>query len=119
MWSGSNLRSRSVVAAHGRSRPWRRVVAALAVCSCAALWGGSGSAAASYACGLVKVKNGHTMRVQVVRGTLSCSLVRVVMRYSAPAPGDLPSGWACSGSTRGTITCTRGNRTVRWRAIYY
>jgi hypothetical protein len=119
MWSGSNLRSRSVVASGRCSRPWRRVIAALVECSCAALWGGSASAAASYACGLAKVKNGHTMRVQVIRGNVLCSLARVVMRYSTPTPGDLPSAWACSGSTRGTITCTKGNRTVHGRAIYY
>lgn len=96
-------------------------MAVVVACSCAALWGGAGPAAASYPCGLVKVINGHTMRVQVVRGTVSCSLARVLIRYSVPTPGDLPSvsKWACSGSTRGTITCTTGNRTVRGRAIYY
>jgi hypothetical protein len=96
----------------GRAQP------IMAQCSCAALWAGTGSAAASYACGAVKVINGYTMRVQVVRGTVSCPLARLVIRYSIPTPGDLPPGpdaWSCAGSASRTIICRKGTRTVLGR----
>jgi hypothetical protein len=68
---------------------------------------------------VVKVISGHTMRVSVVRGLVSCATARRVIRYSVSTPGDLPSAWTCGGASKATITCTRGTRTVRGRAIYY
>jgi len=105
-------------------------VAVAAACACAALGASIGADAASsaQACGTVKVINGHTMRVSVVRGLVSCVTARRVIRYSRdvftpgdlpPPAGDLPPAWTCSGARKGTITCTRGARTVRGRAIYY
>jgi len=102
-------------------------VAAAAACACAALGSSIGADAASGAkvCGTVKVIDGHTMRVTVLRGLVSCATARSVIRDSRYrfTPGDLeppaPSAWTCSGASKGTITCTRGTRTVRGRAIYY
>jgi hypothetical protein len=67
----------------------------------------------------VKVIAGHTMRVSVVRGLVSCATARSVIRYSVFTPGDLAPAWTCSGASKATITCTRGTRTVRGRATYY
>jgi hypothetical protein len=93
---------------------------AMVACACAALGAGLGAVAVSaQGCGTTKVINGHTMRVTVIRGYVSCSVARSLIRYSVPTPGDLPPAWECSGSTRGTITCTRGKRTVIGRALYY
>jgi hypothetical protein len=94
----------------------------MVACACAALGAGVGPVAVSRAqgCGTTKVIRGHTMRVSVIRGYVSCSVARRVIRYSVDyTPGDLPPAWECGGSTRGTITCTRGKRTVIGRALYY
>lgn len=83
---------------------------------------GADAASGAQACGTIKVIKGHTMRVTVIRGHVSCAVARSVIRYSYSGdftPGDLPSPWTCSGSSKATITCTRGTRTVRGRAIYY
>jgi hypothetical protein len=80
------------------------------------------SVSGAQGCGTTKVIMGHTMRVSVVRGSVSCSVARGVIRESVDyTPGDLPSysPWECRGSTRGTITCTWGKRTVIGRAVYY
>jgi len=90
-------------------------------CACGAFGASVGVEAASsaQACGTVKVITGQTMRVTVARGLVSCATARRVIRYSVSTPGDLPPAWTCSGAKKATITCTRGTRTVRGRAIYY
>ena len=66
------------------SPAWRRGAAIVAACACAAFGAGIGADAASssQACGTIKVIKGHTMRVTVIRGHISCVVARYVIRYS-------------------------------------
>jgi hypothetical protein len=87
------------------------------------MWVGAsaGDASGVIACGTTKVIDGHALRVQILRGNVSCRSAREVIRYHVVdryTPGDLPSGpnaWGCDVSRRSWIvTCTQGpTRTVR------
>jgi hypothetical protein len=114
---------RLVVEPGARSRARARLAAVLVACVGSALWLGANAAEASAAieCGRTKVIDGHALRVQLVRGNVSCRTARDVIRHHIVdryTPGDLPPGpnaWGCTVSRSWIVTCTSGRRIVRGR----
>jgi len=99
-----------------RHRVSLRLVAVLATSALGVMWVGASAADASAReCGSTKVIDGPTLRVQVLRGSVSCRVARDVVRHHIFTPGDLPPAWRCAQSRSGIVTCLKGQQTVRGR----
>jgi len=102
-----------------RHRVSLRLVAVLATSALGVVWvGASAVDASARECGSTKVIDGPTLRVQVLRGSVSCSVARDVVRHHVYTPGDLPpapNAWRCAESRSGIVTCVKGRQTVRGR----
>jgi hypothetical protein len=103
---GAARHPRLVVEPGARSRARARRAAILVACVGSALWVGASAVEASAAieCGRTKVIDGHALRVQVVRGPVSCREARDIIRHHLHrfTPGDLPpapGAWNCRTST--------------------
>lgn len=94
-----------------------RLVAVLATGALGVVWvGASAVDASARECGTTKVIDGPTLRVQVLRGSVSCRVARDVVRHHVFTPGDLPpapNAWRCAESRSGIVTCVKGRQTVR------